>query len=422
MKLANYVNIRLSIVFSSVLFIWSIAYCIIQMYEIHDGIDEGLSNLRQEFVVKANSDSLFIDKMQQYNPLNIIVSQISKEEAEHFYEYYSNTKIYFPTEEEYEEVRMLNTVFLCDLDDQYYSLKIFTSTVESEDLIKNIVYMLIALWISLAICLIYASKRIIKNTNRPFYDLLNNLKKFQLDNREIIVFTPTKIDEYKELNKSIKQLLEDNIKIFSEQKNFIENASHELQTPLAIVINKLELLMNDDTLTQKQVEDIYSALDSLNRMKRLNSNLLLLSKIKNKQYPSSEPINFIKLFNKCIDSFESLIEYKNIKVTTTEEGNPSKNMNLDLAHIMAINLIKNAIAHNVPDGTIHITYTDQSITIANDGNKPQDITNIFDRYVSFSDPKHSSGLGLSIVKSITELYDIKIEYRYETQHIITLKI
>lgn len=225
------------------------------------------------------------------------------------------------------------------------------------------------------------------------------------------------------LNESVKNLLEENIKAFTEQKNFIENASHETQTPLAIAINKLELLMNTGRLSREQIEELDSVLNSLNRMKRLNSSLLLLSKIKNKQFPDNEPINLIAVFDEVLDNLGDLIEHKGITVDIERNAEPVVEINRNLVYILVNNLVKNAVSHNVKNGNISIAYNPDSVIISNDGPGIENDVDIFERYISVpNNNSSSSGLGLSIVKSIVNIYNFSISYQYKGRHIITLRL
>jgi signal transduction histidine kinase len=392
------------------------------MSEIHDGIDEGLNNLKQEFIIKANATEGFVADMVKYNPLNIIVEEISDEDARAFQEGYSSTTVYFPSEQEMEEVRMLTTAFRCELDKKYYRLKIFTSTVESDDLIENILYMLAGLWIALALALVFLTKRIIFKSSKPFRKLLAALTDFQIDKSKMITFEPTTIDEYRELNKVAEKFLQENMQAFVNQKNFIENMSHELQTPLAIALNRMELMLNDKTFNRRQLEEINTTLQILNRMKKLNSGLLLLAKIRNKQFEDNE-LNLNTVFDETAHNFEQLIEYRKIKLRTVNNAQITVRMNVDLAYILASNLLKNAVSYNVQGGEISIIFDPDSITIANDGAPPENSNrNIFDRYFSTSDDNRSFGLGLSIVKSIADRYRFDISYRYDNKHVITLTV
>ncbi|MFV0330126.1 MAG: sensor histidine kinase [Dysgonomonas sp.] len=419
MKLSNHLTIRLSGIFILIMLVWSIIYFFFQMTEIYDGIDEGLNNLKQEFIYEANRSPDFVVDMEKHNPLNIIIDKISFEEAKDFKETYTASKVYFITEEEEEEVRMLTTAFFCEQNNQYYKLKIFTSTVESDDLIKSMLYLLIALWVCLALVIILVIKRVIHSSNKPFYQLLHDLKNFKLGDGKMIEFPANNIYEYTELNSSVKDLLEDNINAYNEQKNFIENASHELQTPLSITIGKLELIMNSNKLDQQQLEEMASALNSLNRMKRLNSSLLLLSKIKNKQFSEKEAVDMVKIFEEIANDFEDITNHKEITLTINKKVDTLiVQMNKDLAYILVNNLIKNAVSHNIKKGKIEISIDENSVIITNDGEPVN--TDIFERYVSASKDTKSSGLGLSIVKSIVELYKFRITHEYKGKHIFKL--
>jgi signal transduction histidine kinase len=232
MKLTDYLIPRITLSFTAII-----------MKEIHDGIDEGLTNLKQEFISKADTTPGFIEMLKDHTPPNFAVREIRVEEAQTVIENFTTAKIYFPSELEQEEVRMLTTAFRCKQNGKYYQLQFFISTVESDDLTKNLLYLLLGLWIALASTVFVVSKIILTKANRPFYRLLDELKNFQLDNSRMIDLPHTEIKEYIQLNNSVWELLEENIRVFTEQKVFIENASHELQTPLAIVTVRLETML-----------------------------------------------------------------------------------------------------------------------------------------------------------------------------------
>jgi signal transduction histidine kinase len=388
------------------------------MKEIHDGNDEGLTNLKQEFIAKANKIPGFVENLENTAPLNITVNEIAFEEAEVMVENFATAKIYFATELEEEEVRMLTTAFRCELTGKYYRLQFFTSVVESDDLIKNTLYLLLGLWIMLSLTIFIVSKIIISKANKPFYKLLNELKKFRLDKRQIIAFPKTNLKEYSQLNRSIKELLERNIDVFNEQKIFIENTAHELQTPLAITIAKMEMLIEKYQSNKEYTEEIAGVLNILNRMKRLNSNLLLLSKIKNSQFPETSSVNLREVLDSVIADFEDIAAYKEISIEKEGDYCPELQINKDLAYILFGNLIKNAVAHNHQNGKIIINYNSDCITIANSGNRMT--FNVFSRYQNAAADEKSSGLGLSIVKSIADLYQLNITYTYNEMHIFRI--
>jgi signal transduction histidine kinase len=419
MKLIDYLISRITLFFTAVILLWAAIYFCLQMKEIHDGIDEGLTNLKQEYIVKANTTPKFAETLKNNTPPNFYIKEIMAEEAEAVIENFTTTEIYFPTELEKEEVRMLTTAFRCEQNGKYYQLQFFISTVESEDLIKNILYLLLGLWVALSLTMFIVSKVVVTKANKPFYQLLDELKKFHLDNSHMIDMPLTKIREYTQLNNAVRELLEKNIHIFTEQKVFIENTSHELQTPLAIVIVRLETLLERYRNDETYVKELVGVLNVLNRMKRLNNNLLLLSKIKNRQFAESRSVNLRKALEAVIAEFEDLTAYR--QITVEQEGNtsPTLQINEDLVHILFTNLVKNAIAHNKQNGKISIRYASNAIIIANTGNKAA--IAVFDRYQTGADNEKSSGLGLSIVKSIADLYQIDISYCHDGEmHIFKL--
>jgi signal transduction histidine kinase len=411
MRLADYLNTRITLFFTVVMLLWATVCFFLQMNEIYDGIDEGLTNLKQEYIVKANTTPGFIEILENNTLPNFHMEEITEKEAEAVVDNFATTRVYFPTELEEEEVRMLTTAFRCVQNGNYYRLQFFISTVESEDLIENILYLLLGLWIALSLTMFIAGKIILTKANKPFYLLLDELKKFHLDNRRMIDLPPAGIKEYIRLNEAIKELLEKNIHVFTEQKVFIENTSHELQTPLAIVIAKLETLLEKYRYDETHVQELADILNVLNRMKRLNGNLLLLSKIENRQFAESRSVNLRKTLTAVITEFEDLAAYRQITIEQEGNASPTRQINEDLAHILFTNLVKNAIVHNEPNGKICIRYAPGSITIANTGKRAA--ANVFNRYQTGAGDEKSSGLGLAIVKSIAGLYQIGVKYYYE---------
>ncbi len=419
MKLINYLIVRITLVFTIIMLLWSGVYLWLQMVEIYDGNDEGLINLKQEFVLKANKEKGFIENMENEQPINLRVKEISFEEAEQIIENFQTSKVYFATELEEEEVRMFTSAFYCEQNGKYYRIQFFTSTVETDDMVANILYLTLGLWIILILTLIWVSKRVILHANKPFYKLLEELKRFRLDNSKNIVLPETGITEYAQLNETVNELISKNINIFTEQKEFIENCSHELQTPLAVAIAKLELLTEKYQQDEVYVQELTELTAILSRMKRLNSSLLLLSKIKNNQFSDLQCIDLNEELKKTLHELSDFIDYKEIKVVFLHKKTIKKEMNADLANILFTNLLKNAITHNQQGGKIEITCTANYITIANTGTQP--INHIFTRYSQTASDIKSSGIGLSIVKSIADLYKIKIQYSFEeNNHIFKL--
>jgi signal transduction histidine kinase len=251
---------------------------------------------------------------------------------------------------------------------------------------------------------------------------MKQLKKFRLDRPEPIVTAPTKVDEFQLLNNTIERLLKRNIDIYQSQKSFIENAAHELQTPLGIAINKLEAMADSNQLSESQLSLLGSAMDNLERLTRLNRSLLLLSKIENKQFAANKPVNINELVRKIVDDFSDQAIFSDVKIDITEVNTCIQNMNEDLALVLVGNLIKNAILHNRAGGYVRVVIDQNSLIMENSGAPPAlDPGKIFDRFSSGRTSPTSTGLGLAIVKAITDLYNFRLTYGFEEKHTFLLQ-
>jgi signal transduction histidine kinase len=206
------------------------------------------------------------------------------------------------------------------------------------------------------------------------------------------------------------------------QKEFIENAAHELQTPLAVIQGKLEALFQQSSLTQSQSEVLEKLNESVSRLARLNKNLLLLSRIEHDQFSTSEQLSINALLKKHFEFFAEQAAAKNIRITLNENTEVSVNTNPVLAEVLLNNLMFNAIRHNLPSGTIVINLEERHLSISNSGTStalPQE--KIFDRFSKINPSTQGSGLGLAIIKKIVDLNRWAIHYHFKNDlHTFTI--
>jgi len=248
---------------------------------------------------------------------------------------------------------------------------------------------------------------------KPFYDTLHKISHFKVEDGTVPDFTMSKVKEFTELNHTLERILSQNVQSYKVQKQFTENASHELQTPLAIVQSKLDLLLQNKDLTSDQaalVQDIYH---EIVRMSKLNRNLLFLAKIENAQYKLNGKINIAEKLQSLIPSLELLAKGINIRLYV---GN--KHLAVDcnevLLESMISNLLANAVRHNYADGEIVIRLETSTLTVANTSNEPPlDSAHIFERFFRISATQKGNGLGLAIVKSICDYHHWSVNYIYE---------
>ena len=418
MKLLNHTISRFVLVMLPILLVWAAVFYFLMLDEIYDSIDDGLENQKTLILGKIERDSATLLR-NHFDEGNYRVRKIPLNQAITYTDVYKDTLLYMQVEDDLEPVRLLTTAF--EHRDEYYEMQIITPMVEEDDLIEDLLFSLLLLFIGLAASMFIISNFLLRNTWKPFYRLLDKLQKFQLEDPKPLTATDSKIAEFRLLDASVRKLLENNIQTFNSQREFIENASHELQTPLAISLNKLELLA-ESPQGEEQLQLIGSVIDNLKRLVRLNRNLIFLSKISNQQYAAESTVNFNSLIQEILNDFTDQADFKDIALTLEEKAFCQKKMNPDLSQILVVNLIKNAIVHNFVGGFVRIVVDSDSITIENSSkSQPLDQAKIFDRFYKNEASGSSIGLGLAIVKAITNHYGITLAYDYREKHIFTVR-
>jgi signal transduction histidine kinase len=418
LKLLNHTLSYLAVALLLVIGVWALIFYFNMLDEIYDSIDDGLANSKILVIQKVHEDSTLIHKTD-FLESNYAIREIPSERAHDFKDQYFDSALYMQNENDYEPVRILRTAFRRQA--KYYELQIVSSMVEEDDLIEDLVYALIWLYVFLLGSILMINNVLLKKIWKPFYKLLDNLKTFKLGSRERFDPVKTNVDEFNSLNETIESLLQRTITTFNNQKHFIENAAHELQTPLAISLNKLELLNETENISEDQMKEVGSVIQSLERLTRLNKTLLLLSKIENRQFPEEMLVDFNALADRLTAAFSDVAEFKDVRLSTIHEGKLTQKMNPDLAEILFSNLIKNAIVHNYPGGVVAVKMTNATASVENSSKSAAlDEKQIFQRFYKNSDTNTSTGLGLAIVKSILDYYGFKVTYSFAGAHLFTI--
>ncbi len=266
------------------------------------------------------------------------------------------------------------------------------------------------------------NRSISKQLWQPFYRSLDKIRNFDLNKQKAIAFEQTNIAEFAELNQSLDKLIAGNIAAYTQQKEFADNASHELQTPLAIIQSKLELLLQSKSLTDEQYNIIEEALKALSRVGRINKNLLLLTKIENSQFMEKEVIDLSGLLTNSIAVFVNFSEGKQMELQTDILPGVIVEGNKILVEILLNNLITNAVRHSCPNSVISIRLSANNLVIANHGAVALESDQLFKRFATASLQTPGTGLGLSLVKQICDRYDWKIDYAFDKSlHIFSLR-
>lgn len=417
MKLLNYTTTYFAIILIFLLSIWAVIFYFEILDEIYDSMDDGLENQKMLILRKAKEDPQILETAA-FEDGNYIITPTSRELGRSFNDSYRDTLMFMENELEYEPVRLLESVF--QQDGTFYKIKVVTSMVEEDDLQKELFFSLLWLYLGLVLTIVLLNSFFQKRVWKPFYKLLRRLEKFSIEKDREIKFEDTNIDEFRLLNERIDSLLKKSVESYKSQKEFIENASHELQTPLAISINKLELMAENADLPPDQMNELGAVLQSLERLTRLNRSLLLLSRIENKQFTEEEEINWNLLVKQMTTEFEEIAAHRGIKIVLTEEAELKYPGNRDLAGILISNLLKNAIFHT-PSGTVGIKVSPGRIDFSNPGENPLEKDRIFRRFKG-NEKSGSTGLGLAISKTIADKMDLELHYNFTAQkHNFTIK-
>lgn len=304
-----------------------------------------------------------------------------------------------------------------------YRITITKALFEDDDLIMTIVKSMLILFLLLLVVMFEINKRISRKLWKPFYDSLQKLEVFNISKDYPLQFQTSGIQEFDELNHTLETITHKISKDYHSLKEFSENASHEIQTPLAVIKSKLELLIQDEKLGETQMKLISDAYESASRLSRLNQALILLTRISNKQYLETKHIVLNEVILQKLDHFKELITHKNISLTNDLQSSLTAQMNPVLADILLSNLIGNAIKHNTVGGWLNISTTTHTLIISNAGEPLiSDPDKLFERFRK-DHTSDSLGLGLAIVKQICETSTISIRYTCEgNTHTLRLHI
>ena len=280
-------------------------------------------------------------------------------------------------------------------------------------------FLLVALIVLFPLLIVGIGFRIVTNRRirvlrYQLTQIIGTLEEFDVDEPKKVIFEKSTYPLFNELNESILELIERIRSNYQANQQFTQNASHELQTPLAIIKGHVEILLNSPQLKEKEVESLSVILQNTNRLAKLNHALILLSKIENNRYSDVETISVQTVVDNMLGNFKDLLELQEIKIEKNYGEDLNVKMSETLAEILFANLFQNAIRYNVEDGFIQIQIKERTVTISNSGEVLSVApTTLFKRFKRESTVEESLGLGLSIVKRICDLYEIEINYIHQ---------
>ena len=413
MKLLSYTYRKLALLLFLLMAVWGVLFYYAIIDEVVDETDDTLENYGEILMESALHDPSILETegslMSFYK-----FTPISEEEGRHYRQVFYDATVYIELEDEDEPVRVMCTAFRMP-DGQYYELKLMISILERDDMVQAMLWYLGALFLLFLICTSIGIQLVLKGVFRPLHRLLDWLHCIQPGKEVPPLDNPTKIREFRQLSDAALDMGNRSYKAYEEQKQFIENASHELQTPLAIVRGKVELLAESEGMTEQQMEQLDEIYATLGRAVKLNKSLLLLSRIENGQYTEMEDVSVDEILDELLPDLMDIYEHKQVRLIRKREEQPFIiRCNHSLAQILVSNLVKNSLLHNREGGELQVLTTPTSLVIKNTGDVPLDGEKLFRRFYHGMDgKKDSTGLGLAIARSIALSSSLKLTYEWQ---------
>ncbi len=380
-------------------------------------------------VIYLNTDELINDDIRNYliNREEIATTQIANRIPIEYLNNYEQTIFLTQDTSRLDMLEVTDTLIYDIIDDRmipyahlkitreigkaFYEINIYKSRIESKFFITGIFWAVLYEFIGLLVVLIMFNLFISRIIWLPFYDTLNKIKTYRLGSSKKIKYRKTNTQEFTELNDLLQKMTSKMASDYNNLKEFTENASHEIQTPLTIINSKINRLMQSEKVSEEDFKHMQSIYNATARLSKLNKGLLLLTKIENRQYQIEQSVDIDQVIKRLLKAFEEMVSLKKLTLQT-EITTLSYNMNRDLAQVLISNLLRNAIKYTSEAGVLKVIVSEGKVVFYNSG-PPLKIDEklIFERFTKTD--KQSLGLGLSIVRKICDLYHIPLTYSYD---------
>lgn len=413
MKLIHNIAVRLSVALLPVIGLWAMVFYFVIVDEINDEADDLLESYAEQLMVrKLSGKELPVTNIMTDGHYSISQVTESYADSQAGMEYY-DSDFYISETDENEPARFLKTIFR-DREGRCFELIVATPTFEKDDLIGTILWWILALYLILLLTVILIALVVLQKSMRPLYKILDWLNAYTPGKAHSRLTIDTDIQEFRQLEKVTTEATDRSDNAFEKQKQFIGNASHELQTPLAVLGGRIDWMLDNDSLGEESVGELVQMKRELGHIVRLNKTLLLLTKIDNDQFPDQTDVNLSSMVLSQKELYEEIFSSKKISCSVQVPDEPViVRMNETLASILVTNIIKNAFVHSPEGGTVTLTLTENGLVVANSGDSPLDQGRIFDRFYQGAKKDGSTGLGLALAKTIADRNGLCLTYSYE---------
>lgn len=414
MKLIYRIAITLSAALTILMTAWAVLFYFATVDEINDETDDSLMEYSDDIIFRKLSGHELPSADNGTNN-TYYIKEVTPEYADsEQWIRFSDEEMYITSKSEYESARVAKRIFV-DSGMNYYELVVAVPTFEKEDLQRSILWWVVALYAILILSVTGLTLWVIEYNMRPFRALLDWLDGYNPGKARPPLPSSSGIVEFQKLSDAVGKAADRFENQFQEQKDFIGNASHELQTPLAACSNRIEYLLDSDELSESQATEIMKVQRSLQQLIRLNKTLLMLSRIEHGQFPESSVMDFSELVRSSLSMFGEIYAEKGLKATFNCNAPFVFSMNEQLSSILVNNLLKNAFVHSAGGADVVVDMEASGFSVSNPGDSPLDETRVFTRFYQGQHKKEgSTGLGLAITDSICRSYGLSIRYSYRS--------
>ncbi|MDL2241710.1 HAMP domain-containing histidine kinase [Bacteroidales bacterium OttesenSCG-928-L03] len=413
MNLLYRITLRVSLALLVLFAVWGTVFYYIVIAEINDETDDSLEDYSEYIITRALAGEQLPEEDNGTNNSYYLV-EVSAEYARTTPNIrYLDESVYIQSKKETEPSRIYKTIFK-DKAGRFFELTVMIPTIEKQDLKETILFWIIALYVLLLLAILIVNAIVLRQSLKPLYIILDWIDGLNVDKEPAPLEVKADITEFGKLSEALMRSAHRNAEIYEQQSLFIGHASHELQTPIAIVRNRLEILADEPNLTEAQLVEIIKAQNTLEDLSKLNKTLLLLTKIENKHFPDTQEVDVNSLLRSLLADFSEANGHLSIEQSLDETCQLRLQMNETLASVLFSNLIKNAYIHNHSGGKVIISINSREVSFRNTG-LPEALNPdyIFKRFYQGNKREGSAGLGLSLVESIAKRYGIEIRYRYD---------
>ena len=412
MNLIQRIALSLALALSLLISVWAVFFYFATMDEINDETDDSLVEYSSDLIRRMLAGAELPSEDNGTNNAYYIREVPENYVRNRDWIIIRDEDKFITEKSEYESARVIYRIFV-DKDDVYHEIVVAIPTFEKDDLSRSIFWWAVILYVVLLVLVLGITLWVFAYNMRPFKALLKWLDDFVPGQPREPLPSDSGITEYRRLSDMIGKAAARLDNRFLEQKRFIGNASHELQTPLASCINRIEMILDSEVLTEEQGRELAKVLHSLNHLVRLNKTLLMLTRIENGQFPEETDVDFSVLADNSASMLEDIYGSRHMTVRKEIERPFVFRMNEHLAGVLVSNLFKNAFVHSPSSSEITVEMDSSGFSVSNPGQTPLDAERIFTRfYQGPSKVEGSTGLGLAMVDSVCRNCGLSVEYSF----------